>query len=546
MLQRNEAATDPDTIYAVIEYVCEDRSEKSVIQLMEYKATKISPTEPQWLHTLQCFIERFFNMRNISIRNQSIQVLSQVMETNRAAYEEEILERIVIPLFANVHQEGDASVRTSVGKLLIGFIAHCDTKRSLELLDIVEKICNRPFDKFTDEAKFVLKHDTESQHILTIIEELIRVSRRTSEIDEANTASNLTSNTFQVFVLKLYHLPASHAIKIFHILCNHLEKYYHKPLLLDTSILVRKKLFQWLLRLRANATYHVGHLDDSNVPRFSHHLSIELSDVNYRSAQVAGSTALPPAAQQAKISQTATQTTALAAQQIPPDISHSMHSIETLSTIPVRRMFKIITDCLKTETDWSVVQLVLYELPNVLQNKALLRGTDVDTFAGATINLVSTEDTAGGCLENNSFRLLSLSEQYKVARTRIEAISGTTKSALSEFQSLILSTISALIPHHQCLTPQTISRIIVHSLRPGLLSLNDAYICVHAFTIMLLEMLELMLRHLPDILLEMSKMSTTLNVAVPVLEFLSSKPLSPAGNRLTRLLIFAVSFPRQP
>lgn len=42
---------------------------------------------------------------------------------------------------------------------------------------------------------------------------------------------------------------------------------------------------------------------------------------------------------------------------------------------------------------------------------------------------------------------------------------------------------------------------------------------------MLLEMLELMLRHLPDILLEMSKMSTTLNVAVPVLEFLSSKLL---------------------
>lgn len=402
MLLRNEAATDPDTIYAVIEHVCEDRSEKSVIQLMEYKATKISPTEPQWLHTLQCFIERFFNMRNISIRNQSIQVLSQVMETNRAAYEEEILERIVIPLFANVHQESEASVRTSVGKLLIGFIAHCDTKRSLELLDIVEKICNRPFDKFTDEAKFVLKQDTESQHILTIIEELIRVSRQTISTNEA---FRLTSNTFQVFILKLYHLPASHAIKIFHILCNHLEKYYNKPVLLDTSILVRKKLFQWLLRLRANATYHVGHLDDSNVPRFSHYLSIELGDVNYRSGQVAGSIALPPVVQQAKISQTTTQTTALAAQQIPPDISHTMHSIETLSTIPIRRMFKIITDCLKTETDWSVVQLVLYELPNVLQNKALLRGTDVDTFAGATINLVSTEDTAIRSLENNSFRL---------------------------------------------------------------------------------------------------------------------------------------------
>lgn len=46
---------------------------------------------------------------------------------------------------------------------------------------------------------------------------------------------------------------------------------------------------------------------------------------------------------------------------------------------------------------------------------------------------------------------------------------------------------------------------------------------MQAFTVMLMEMLELMLRHLADILLDMSRMSTTLNVAVPVLEFLSSK-----------------------
>lgn len=47
-------------------------------------------------------------------------------------------------------------------------------------------------------------------------------------------------------------------------------------------------------------------------------------------------------------------------------------------------------------------------------------------------------------------------------------------------------------------------------------------VSVHAFTLMLLEMPEMMLRHLPDILLEISKVTTTINVAVPVLEFLSS------------------------
>lgn len=83
LLQRNEAATDPDKIYSVIEHVCEDRSEQSIIQLIEYKAMKISPTQPQWLQTLSMFMNRFFNMRNINIRNQSIQVMSRVMQTNR-------------------------------------------------------------------------------------------------------------------------------------------------------------------------------------------------------------------------------------------------------------------------------------------------------------------------------------------------------------------------------------------------------------------------------------------------------------------------------
>lgn len=83
LLQRNEAATDPNKIYDVIEYVCEDRPEHSIIQLIEYKAMKISPTQPAWLQTLHKFMSRFFNMRNINIRNQSIQVLSRVMQTNR-------------------------------------------------------------------------------------------------------------------------------------------------------------------------------------------------------------------------------------------------------------------------------------------------------------------------------------------------------------------------------------------------------------------------------------------------------------------------------
>lgn len=92
----------------------------------------------------------------------------------------------------------------------------------------------------------------------------------------------------QVFILKLYHLPASHAIKIFQLLTGHLEKYYyHKPILMDSSVIVRKKIFAWMLKVRANATYNIGYPDEKSAVgnqaiRFSHYLSIELNDVNYR------------------------------------------------------------------------------------------------------------------------------------------------------------------------------------------------------------------------------------------------------------------------
>lgn len=88
---------------------------------------------------------------------------------------------------------------------------------------------------------------------------------------------------------------------------------------------------------------------------------------------------------------------------------------------------------------------------------------------------------------------------------------------------MVINTIAALIPYHQNLSAQIQNRMIT-CLRPGLLSLeNTPRVCIQAFTVMLMEILDLMLRHLAEILFDMSRMSTTLNVAVPVLEFLSSK-----------------------
>lgn len=98
---------------------------------------------------------------------------------------------------------------------------------------------------------------------------------------------------------------------------------------------------------------------------------------------------------------------------------------------------------------------------------------------------------------------------------------GPDKPSSSDFYSMILATIGSLVPYHHFLGQRT-QKDMVDALRGGLFTRRPR-ICVDALTVMLLEMPEMMLRHLPEVLLEMSKMSTTVNVAVPVLEFLSCK-----------------------
>lgn len=100
---------------------------------------------------------------------------------------------------------------------------------------------------------------------------------------------------------------------------------------------------------------------------------------------------------------------------------------------------------------------------------------------------------------------------------------GPDKPSSSDFYSMILATIGSLVPYHYFLGQRT-QKDMVDALRGGLFTRRPR-ICVDALTVMLLEMPEMMLRHLPEVLLEMSKMSTTVNVAVPVLEFLSCKYL---------------------
>ena len=217
--EKTKILANSDRIYDLIERVAENRPESSVLHLINYRSSKITATRPEWLLLLNTFVQRFYKMSNTAIRIKVIQSLVDIMDLNRSCYEEEILERVVIPLFTHVCNESDVQLRRAVADALIDFTRHCDTKRCGELLDILEKIINRPYDLYKTYGTDV-KNEQDIQDVITAIDGLI-----------------------EVFVIKLYRLPSSHAIKIFNILVGHLELNYQHPKVFEQVNIVRYKVF---------------------------------------------------------------------------------------------------------------------------------------------------------------------------------------------------------------------------------------------------------------------------------------------------------------
>lgn len=469
MLQKDEICANTLRIYDLIEKIAEHRSEISVLNLIEYRSSKVTATRPQWLQVLSSFVHRFYKIPNTKVRIKTVQSLIQIMDANRSAYEEEVLDRVVIPQFSTIAYEPDLLVRTAVCKALIDFAWHCDTKRCGELLDILEKILNRPFELYNE--GFIFKTENEIQDVLTVVEGLI-----------------------EVFMVKLYRLPSCHAIRIFDMLVGHLETHYQRPKALESFNVIRYKIFNWMLKARANKTYHIGYPDpaSSGTIRFSHYLGIDTTSHSQGERyqhQTSQSDTIPAL---------------------------------NFTTISIRRACKAIVTCLELERDFCVFQQVLKELPNILQNKALIQGNDIETLA------------------NTLFKIFFDRKFFD------SMVPSSVKLTSDDFNALVLPAIASLIIYHQFLSSSR-QLLIIEALKAGIPS-RIASICINTLTIMILEMPDTLMRKLPDVLLEMSKMSDTVTVAIPVLEFLSI--LSRLPNRLFAnfvpkqyMYVFAISLP---
>ncbi|CAG5031361.1 unnamed protein product [Parnassius apollo] len=281
---------------------------------------------------------------------------------------------------------------------------------------------------------------------------------------------------------KLLRSPGTHATRCLLVLIDHLDNHYRRPALFMHHPDIRIKIFDMLFGLRANAFNCVGFCYEGAGgaagggggasrarPVCSPFLLVEPPAVRGQTPQPLQQKDLPPGA----------------------------------CVFPAGRAARTLAGALTREADWAVLAHVLRALPALLQARALVvgrRAHDLDLLASTLCAMVSE-------------RSPSFPESLRV--------NSGQKLLLSEFHATVLPALAALASYHNFLEPHTQQRIIRCLLRYGMV-LRAPQPYINALTIFTLETRETMVKMLPEVLLDLSKISDTQAIASPMLEFLST------------------------
>lgn len=429
---------------------------------MLYKTSKISPSQPNWLEGLNDLIDKFYRQHtNQIIRLKTIDHLKEIFITYRACYEDELLERVIIVKLTDVAHVTDIKVKLSVCKFLLEISSCCDTRKTLEILDILEKVLMQSLEtSIVVEGHGQQKNDTDSEDVITTV----------------------VNGLIGLFLEKMYQLPSNHAVKVHHILVGYLEPQFNSEIQNSESqktsksihrecIKIRYTIINWMLKMRANSTKYVGYPSPrliSDHLKFSNYLVID----NYQDS---------------------------IAQQIDHQNADEKLAENPVCVLSARKNWDVIIKCLTREKDWTIVQLVLKELPKIMQNKALVMVMEMEVMEKFANTLI---------------------ELFRSNLNRLDLLKHFPSTNEKDFRTCLIPAIASLISYNSKLS-QNSKKWTVDILKSELRSDGHLSICVQAFTTLLFDKCEFFEKYLPEIILTITKVSDTVAVSLPILEFLS-------------------------
>uniref|UniRef100_A0A671TKH2 Tuberin n=1 Tax=Sparus aurata TaxID=8175 RepID=A0A671TKH2_SPAAU len=436
LYEQNGYHGSTEKFFSLVEKCADKRPDASVLTLISYRAQSIQPAKDGWIQSLHRLMEKFFRNETRSvIRIKVLHILSFVLSTNRQLYEDELIEMVVIPQLSGIAEDRDLAVRKQATQLLVDLAEGCNTHHFTSLLDVI--------DVFSSSLKIC--------------------------------------RLLLSWQSKLYSLPASHASRVFELLISHLQLHYKNKYCSAIASSIRLQVFDFFLMMRADFLHRLGVPNKDRVMRFSPYCYCDTGEPEKRLSEKkpTGSTS-PPAGSPA-----------------PPTAASASTATMRSAYLPYAPAFSVLLQCLKMETDWKVLKLVLDKLPWMLQYKVLLLTSpcSLDQLCSTLCCMV---------VQTKSHRLKKTPEGF--SRTDV--------------QLAVVPVLTAITSYHNYLE-QSRQRELVQCLETGLIY-RCAKQCVVALTMCTVEMPDIMIKLLPALIVKLTHISATVAMASPMLEFLST------------------------
>nr|KAF6491372.1 TSC complex subunit 2 [Molossus molossus] len=456
LCDQNEFHGSQERYFELIERCADQRPESSLLNLISYRAQSIHPAKVGWIHNLQLLMEKFFRSESRSaVRIKVLDVLSFVLLINRQFYEEELINTVVISQLSHIPEDRDHQVRKLATQLLVDLAEGCHTHHFNSLMDIIEKVIARSLSPPPElEERDMAAYSASLEDVKTAVLGLLVILQT-----------------------KLYALPASHATRVYEMLVSHIQLHYKHSYTLPIASSIRLQAFDFLLLLRADSLHRLGLPTKDGVVRFSPYCLCDYMEIERGSEKKSSGPLSPP--------------TGLSG---PASAGPAVR----LGSLPYSLVFRVLLQCLKQETDWKVLKLVLSKLPESLRYKVLIFTSpcSVDQLSSALCSMLSGPKT-------------------------LERLRGTPEGfSRTDLHLAVVPVLTALISYHNYLDKAR-QREMVYCLEQGLI-FRCASQCVVALAICSVEMPDIMIKALPILVVKLTHISATASMAIPLLEFLST------------------------
>nr|XP_003807742.3 tuberin isoform X3 [Pan paniscus] len=456
LCDQNEFHGSQERYFELVERCADQRPESSLLNLISYRAQSIHPAKDGWIQNLQALMERFFRSESRgAVRIKVLDVLSFVLLINRQFYEEELINSVVISQLSHIPEDKDHQVRKLATQLLVDLAEGCHTHHFNSLLDIIEKVMARSLSPPPElEERDVAAYSASLEDVKTAVLGLLVILQT-----------------------KLYTLPASHATRVYEMLVSHIQLHYKHSYTLPIASSIRLQAFDFLLLLRADSLHRLGLPNKDGVVRFSPYCVCDYMEPERGSEKKTSGPLSPPTG--------------------PPGPAPAGPAVR-LGSVPYSLLFRVLLQCLKQESDWKVLKLVLGRLPESLRYKVLIFTSpcSVDQLCSALCSMLSGPKT-------------------------LERLRGAPEGfSRTDLHLAVVPVLTALISYHNYLD-KTKQREMVYCLEQGLIH-RCASQCVVALSICSVEMPDIIIKALPVLVVKLTHISATASMAVPLLEFLST------------------------